>query len=133
MRPIVTHMSGLLHLKKCQDEELPPDEAYVRYAAKLPFLNDVVHDEDEPTDSGSDAIHVIVCMSKDSSQHLLKAQFLQSNIGFKRIVGFQEFELGGKDPGSRTGKYILESSHYYETLTILRCCPLSLDILSCLR
>lgn len=42
-------------------------------------------------------------MSQSSSSRILEAQFLQSDIGFKRIVGFQEFELGGKEFGSRTG------------------------------
>jgi hypothetical protein len=70
--------------------------------AELPLLGSIIHEEDD-TNRASDPIRIIICMSKDSSKRLLDAQFLQSDIGFKRIVGFQEFELGGRDHGSRTG------------------------------
>jgi hypothetical protein len=89
-------------LKQRQDQELPPEEVYIRYAAELPSLGSIVHEEDN-VDKGSDPIRIVICMSQDSSKRLLDAQFLQSDIGFKRIVGFQEFELGGRDHGSRTG------------------------------
>ena len=93
---------GLLHMKKRQDEELPVDEVYIRYAAELhSSLGNIIHDEDEIADTKT-PIYIIVCMSKESSQRLLEAQFVQSDIGFKRIVGFQEFELGGRDFTSRT-------------------------------
>ena len=96
------HILGLLHMKKRQDEELPVNEVYIRYAAKLhSSLNDVIHNEDEVADTKT-PIYIIVCMSKESSQRLLDAQFVQSDIGFKCIVGFQEFELGGRDFTSRT-------------------------------
>ena len=93
---------GLLDMKKCQDEELSADEVYIRYAADLPSsLSSIIHDEDELADPRN-PIRIVVCMSKESSRRLLEAQFLQSDIGFKRIVGFQEFELGGRDFTSRT-------------------------------
>ena len=89
-------------MKKCQDEELSVDEVYICYAAKLhSSLNNIIHDEDEVTDTKT-SIRIVVCMSKESSQRLLDAQFVQSDIGFKCIVGFQEFELGGRDFTSRT-------------------------------
>lgn len=89
-------------MKKRQDEELSVDEVYIRYAAELhSSLNNIIHDEDEVTDTKT-SIRIVVCMSKESSQRLLDAQFVQSDIGFKRIVGFHEFELGGRDFTSRT-------------------------------
>jgi hypothetical protein len=88
-------------MKKCQDEELSVDEVYIRYAAKLHSSLNIIHDEDEVTNTTT-SIRIVICMSKESSQRLLDAQFVQSDIGFKRIVGFQEFELGGRDFTSRT-------------------------------
>lgn len=41
-------------------------------------------------------------MSKEGSQRLLKAQYVQSDIGFKRVVGFYEFELAGMDRDANT-------------------------------
>jgi hypothetical protein len=88
-----------------QDSELPAEEVYIRYAAEVPSLDSIIHDEDDLEKNG-DPIRIIICMNKESSKRLAGAQFLQSNIGFKRIVGFQEFELGGRDPGSRTGVFL---------------------------
>ena len=95
---------GLLHLKQRQDQELPPEEVYIQYAAEVLSLGSIIHEEDDDMNgAGGDPIRVIICMNKESSKRLLDAQFLQSDIGFKRIVGFQEFELGGRDHNSRTG------------------------------
>jgi len=44
-------------------------------------------------------------MSKKNSIRLSNAHYLQSDIGFKRIAGYQEFELGGLDPSSRMSKF----------------------------
>ena len=96
---------GLLDMKKRQDEELSADEAYIRYAADLPLhLGNIIHDKDELADP-QNPIKIVVCMSKESSQRLLDAQFLQSDISFKRIVGFHEFELGGRDFTSWTSAW----------------------------
>jgi hypothetical protein len=96
-------------LKQHQDEELSADEVYIRYAAVLhSSLGNIIHDEDEDADTKM-PIYIIVCMSKESSQRLLDAPFIQSDIGFKRIVGFQEFELGGRDFTSRTSAQQLAS------------------------
>lgn len=55
-----------------------------------------LHDEDTPDEAGK-PLRIVVCMSKESSRRLLRAQYVQSDIGFKRVIGFQEFELGGFD------------------------------------
>jgi hypothetical protein len=49
-------------------------------------------------------------MSKENSIRLSNAHYVQSDIGFKRIPGYQEFELGGLDPSSRMSKF---STHYF--------------------
>ena len=93
---------GLLDMKKCQDEELSVDKVYICYAAELhSSLGNIIHEENKVADTKT-PIYIIVCMSKKSSQWLLDAQLVQSDIGFRRIVGFQEFELEGRDFASRT-------------------------------
>lgn len=92
-------------MKQCQDDELPPEHAYIRFASELSSLESIIHEEDDAKGSGTDPIRIVVCMGHESSRRLLKARFLQSDIGFKRIVGFQEFEIGGKDPGLPTGVF----------------------------
>ena len=54
-----------------------------------------MHEEDEPKPEDGDVLQVVTCISPESSQCLVEAQFLQSDIGFKQVVGFMEFELGG--------------------------------------
>lgn len=68
-----------------------------------------VHDEDEVGEC-REALRIIICMSKSSSQRLLEAQYLQSDIAFKRVTGFLEFEIGGLDQNSRTGMILFDSA-----------------------
>ena len=53
-------------------------------------------------------------MTKESSHCLLDAQYLQSNIGFKRIIGFYEFELRGLDLDSHTSITFLLAKLVYK-------------------
>lgn len=56
------------------------------------------HEEDEePKSCESVSLRIVVCMTKEGSRGLLKAEYLQCDIGFKRVLGFQEFELAGTD------------------------------------
>ena len=82
---------------------------YIHFAMELSHLESVIHEEDEPKEEGGDVLQVVICMSPESSYCLLEAQFLQSDIGFKRIVGFMEFELGGRDGCSHTSELTLSS------------------------
>lgn len=104
---------GVLHLKEQQDIKFP-EAPYIRYIGEVVDNgpgDDEDHDNNERmepnTRNSPDApFRMIVCMTKESSIRLVQAQYLQSDIGFKRIVGFKEFELGGLDPDSRTSKCI---------------------------
>jgi hypothetical protein len=62
------------------------------------------HDEDDnDTPPSSDKkTRIIICMAPDSSARLQQAQYLQSDIGFKRIVGFDEFEIASMDRDANT-------------------------------
>ncbi|KAF7975392.1 hypothetical protein HWV62_9607 [Athelia sp. TMB] len=95
--PFGTGWDGLLHLKRLQDQDLPPEDHYIRYAEEIPIHSLPVHDEDETEHSNpaDKMLRIVVCMSPESSQRLAAAQYLQSDIAFKRVSGFLEFEIGG--------------------------------------
>ncbi|KAG6917541.1 hypothetical protein DXG01_002177 [Tephrocybe rancida] len=59
------------------------------------------NNEDERTDP-TQPLRIVICMTRAASHRLLKAQYLQCDIGFKRVVGFQEFELAGMDRTSNS-------------------------------
>ncbi|KZP08487.1 hypothetical protein FIBSPDRAFT_901216 [Athelia psychrophila] len=97
--PLGTGWKGLVHLKSLQDEKMPPEDCYIRYMAEIPLEGLPTHDEDdpEPAVSTDRMLRVIICMKPASSRRLLAAQYVQSDIAFKRVAGFLEFELGGLD------------------------------------
>ena len=67
-------------------------------------------DEDIGLDS-EEPIRIVICMMKEQSRRLAQAKFVQSDIAFKRVVGFKEFELGGMDPENKTGEVLILSLH----------------------
>ncbi|KAF7303458.1 hypothetical protein MIND_00574600 [Mycena indigotica] len=89
MFPSGTGWAGLVHLKEQQDEFDLSQEAYIRYVEELP-------------ESRASTFRIAICMAPESSRLLLNAKFIQSDISFRRIAGFKEFELGGLDADSRT-------------------------------
>ena len=63
-------------------------------------------EEDEPEPKGDvDAVRILICMTREGSQRLLQAQYLQSDMAFKRVVGFHEFELATIDRINNTSNY----------------------------
>lgn len=107
----------LLYLKNIQESYLPPDPIYIRRVIEIPNFDSTYFsasgtaqandDDTEDLDSESDLgtpLRIVVCMSKEASFRIHSAQYLQSDIGFKRVIGFKEFELGGLDSESRTSK-----------------------------
>lgn len=97
-----------MHWKGLQDEHSASEDLYIRYMAQLSSDCLDTHgsaDEDLVLE-GNEPVRVILCMTKDQSRRLAKASFLQSDIAFKRVVGFKEFELGGMDLESNTCKFI---------------------------
>ncbi|KZP19049.1 hypothetical protein FIBSPDRAFT_955798 [Athelia psychrophila] len=96
--PFGTGWEGLLDLKRAQDE-LPPENHYIRYMAEIPLSRLPRYDEDELelATSAVTMLQVIVCMRPASSRRLAAAHYLQSDIAFKRVSKFFEFEIGGLD------------------------------------
>ncbi|KDQ61844.1 hypothetical protein JAAARDRAFT_45325 [Jaapia argillacea MUCL 33604] len=98
--PHGTGWEGLLHMKAIQDATLLPHQHYIRYITERRSNTLTSHDEDEPESSGQN-LRLIICMSAEGSRLLLRSQYLQSDISFKRVVGFREFALGALDRDSR--------------------------------
>ncbi|KAJ7841661.1 hypothetical protein B0H13DRAFT_1649125, partial [Mycena leptocephala] len=101
--PHGTDWKGILHLKRLQDDTLAPHQHYIRVILELDNAILPVHEEDDdPPPATDNKTRIIVCMAPDSSARLHKAQYLESDIGFKRIVGFDEFEIAGMDRDANT-------------------------------
>lgn len=88
----------------------PPSERYIRRAVVIPHVSDVREDDDEPSDFSNidggraDDLKIILCMLEDFSKRMKRAKYLQSDIGFKQVTGFYEFEIGSMDRNSNTSK-----------------------------
>jgi len=101
----LTYSSGVVRLKEIQDESQPTEAHYIR---RIIFMTGYSsHEEDEPRPEGDvDGVRIVICMTREGSQRLLQAQYLQSDMAFKRVVGFHEFELATIDRISNTSKPI---------------------------
>jgi hypothetical protein len=66
----------------------------------------MAHEEDESNLNTGELLRIIICMTKESSHQLLRAQFLQSDIAFKRVAGFLEFEVGGLNQNAKIGLFL---------------------------
>ncbi|KAJ3873403.1 hypothetical protein F5051DRAFT_337723 [Lentinula edodes] len=103
--PFGTGWKGLQYLKTQQDLILPPEDWYIRRLVEIPasLLKDDSDDvpEDESV-SKTDALRIVICMTSETSQRFITAQHLQSDIGFKRVIGYYEFEVAAVDPDSNT-------------------------------
>jgi hypothetical protein len=89
---------GVEYMKQQQDEHLPLQEHYIRYIGKH-----VLPDSEEP-------LKFIICMFPESSHRLASAKYLQSDIAFKRVVNFYEFELGSWDELNNISKCLFHIS-----------------------
>ena len=129
-------LPGAVHLKAQQDLHVPHAEHYIR---KIIEITDAQgeHDEDEPlAPGGSNILRIVVCMSPEGSKRLLKAQYLSSDISFKRVADFYEFELACIDRESNTSETLhlwddLDSDSYmFNRHCFLPCIPYSADCYS---
>ncbi len=68
---------------------------------------------------------IVICMTPQRSHHLLHATDVQSDIAFKRVAGYKEFELVSYDPHSHSRTHFhLFSSLSFESYHILHSCRL---------
>ncbi|KAJ6580688.1 hypothetical protein B0H19DRAFT_1328776 [Mycena capillaripes] len=86
-----------------QNIERPLKDRYICCVVDLDADLFSAHPEDEPNlMARSNCLRFIVCMGWEGSDRLQKCQYVQSDIGFKRVVGFYEFELGGWEHDAHT-------------------------------
>ncbi|KAJ6517162.1 hypothetical protein C8R47DRAFT_960350 [Mycena vitilis] len=95
--PKGTDWEGIKYLKKIQDRDVPAHQHYIRVVLELPDADLAHHEEDGDAPAATNPARIIICMTPDSSRRLQQARYLQSDIGFKRIVGFEEFEIASMD------------------------------------
>ncbi|KAI0038238.1 hypothetical protein FA95DRAFT_1505941, partial [Auriscalpium vulgare] len=101
--PLGTGWKGLAHLMKEQSIAHSAAAQYIRYMDEIP-LTSLAHWDASQTSDGTagDSLRIIVCMEPEQSSRLLNAQYLQSDIAFRRVPDFYEFELGGWDRMNKT-------------------------------
>lgn len=62
-----------------------------------------MHDGDLATDGNNSCdARIVICMTSEGSRRLLNTQYIQSDMAFKRVVGYYEFELAAVDRISNT-------------------------------
>lgn len=102
-------------MKRLQESSLPLESIYICRAIEIPNFesmnsdSDAIQDRDDTEDLDLEndlgiPFRMVVCILREASSQLHPAQYLQSDIGFKQVIGFKEFELGGLDSESRTSK-----------------------------
>ena len=99
---------------------MTPALHYIQYIAEVLLSNLTTHEEDDANET-EEPLRIIICMSKESSRRLLSAQYLQSDIAFKRVAGFLEFEIGGSNQNANIGQSFLLYSHPGSDLICLLC------------
>ncbi|KAF9011576.1 hypothetical protein BDZ89DRAFT_1119143 [Hymenopellis radicata] len=87
--PQGTGWESILHAKHIQDNTVSRTERYIRTIQEVPLKD------------GS-TFRFIICMKPQQTALLKKSNILQSDISFKRVVGFEEFAVGGRHPSSST-------------------------------
>ncbi|KAJ7145085.1 hypothetical protein C8R43DRAFT_890873 [Mycena crocata] len=102
--PHGTGWAAVQHLKELQDAHLPKSEHYIRRMIIFNANTMEYHEEDEDDKSNdSTYVRIIICMSREASHRLLeRGCYLQSDIAFKRIVDFLEFEMACMDRDANT-------------------------------
>jgi len=62
------------------------------------MTNVPTHKDDLATDGNNNCnAQIVICMTSEGSQHLLNAQYIQSDMAFKHVMGYYEFELAAID------------------------------------
>lgn len=92
-----------------QDQNLPPSDHYIRRILAFDIASVEHHEEDDWNTSDKDTkLRIIVCMYPKASSRLLEAgRYLQSDIAFKRVVGYLEFEIACMDRDSNFSAFFV--------------------------
>ena len=86
-------LQGALHYKQVQDTGNIQGEAYVRHAEEMPA---------DDADTDRKPYRIIICMTSAMSRRLSSALYVQSDIAFKRVKMWFEFEIAVWDRELKT-------------------------------
>ncbi|KAJ6485271.1 hypothetical protein DFH09DRAFT_949026 [Mycena vulgaris] len=108
--PFGTGWAGVVNLKEYQDSCLPKENHYIRRVlainieeAQQRAMNEDDEGDFEPPEITDQKLRIIICMTPEASRRLRSSgRHLQSDIGFKRIMGFKEFEIAGMERDANT-------------------------------
>jgi hypothetical protein len=104
----ISHSRLALH-ESGAGQDASTDKIYIHCALEYRNLdlNNPADLKELLSDLSGAVFRVFICMLLQASHKLLLLQYLQSNIAFKQVVGFEKFELGTLDLASQTSQYIL--------------------------
>ncbi|KAJ7629167.1 hypothetical protein DFH06DRAFT_1338450 [Mycena polygramma] len=104
--PHGTDWKGVFELEIKHRLERPLKDRYIRFVLDVDASDFAIHPEDELSlaPGSPSRLQFIVCMGWEGSDRLRRCQYVQSDIGFKRVVGFYKFELAGWERDAHTGK-----------------------------
>lgn len=91
-------------MKQQQDEQMDPNDHYIRRVIEIAADSMEGYESDEPPTGKDNTVRIVICMSKEGSERLVNAQYPQSDIAFKRVAGYYEFELASVDRDANTSK-----------------------------
>ena len=83
-------------MQRVQDED-SAHEPYIRYVGKHEYneiLGGTLLGDDGNT---GETYRFVICMTPAQSWQLLRADYIQCDIAFRRVVGYEEFEIGAWD------------------------------------
>lgn len=102
---LISKCSGIKHTKQQQqDEQMDPNDHHIRRVIGIAADSMEGHESDDPPTGKANTVRIMICMSKEGSERLINAQYPQSDIAFKRVAGYYEFELASVDRDANTSR-----------------------------
>ena len=105
--PKGTDWAGVLHLKELQDDTVPVCQPYIREVLELELT------DDDSRLGDTTPFRLILCILPENSARLVThGRHIQSDISFKRVSGWLEFELGEYDRSQRKSNFYISQSAF---------------------
>ncbi|KAK7015317.1 hypothetical protein R3P38DRAFT_2637341 [Favolaschia claudopus] len=109
--PFGTGWNGIVNLKAHQDAHVPKGSHYIRRLIAIEHPGNTHDEEDDEEDAAlkqDNRLRLIICMTPEASHRLIcSGRYLQSDIAFRRIIGFKEFEVAVMDRDANTSVIFL--------------------------
>ena len=97
------------------ESEMGNTEPYIRFIGALSpdsLDSEMTSKTNHKEGLEEDLYRFVICMTPSSSWGLLRAQYLQSDIAFRRVVGYEEFKIGGWDAECNFSKWPFTVPNY---------------------